>query len=248
MKDLVDVWQLAKTAYLKKHGFGDLSLKAVLFDMDGVLFDSMPLHASSWQQVCHRFGLHMSPDEAYRFEGRTGASTIDLLVRREWGREATPEEVRDIYEEKCKLFNAAGEAQQMPGAEELLHKVQHDGLTVLVVTGSGQLSLLRRLESNFPGVFSAEKIISSKDVVHGKPSPEPYLKGLEKAGVRPWEALVVENAPLGVRAGVAAGVFTVALNTGPLPDADLLNEGADVLFPSMQAFCDAWESFYTTVS
>ena len=135
----------------------------------------------------------------------------------------------------------------MPGAEALLQKVQRDGLTALVVTGSGQLSLLRRLESNFPGVFSAEKIISSKDVVHGKPSPEPYLKGLEKAGVRPWEALVVENAPLGVRAGVAAGVFTVALNTGPLPDAALLNEGANVLFPSMQAFCDAWEAFYASI-
>ena len=96
MKDLAEVWQLAKADYLKKHGFGDISLKAVLFDMDGVLFDSMPLHASSWRQVCQRFGLHISPDEAYRFEGRTGASTINLLVRREWGRDATPEEVRDI--------------------------------------------------------------------------------------------------------------------------------------------------------
>ena len=96
-------------------------------------------------------------------------------------------------------------------------------------------------------IFTIEKIISSKDVVHGKPSPEPYLKGLEKAGVRPWEALVVENAPLGVRAGVAAGVFTVALNTGPLPDAALLNEGANALFPSMQAFCDAWEAFYASI-
>ena len=64
--------------------------------------------------------------------------------------------------------------------------------------------------------------------------------GLEKAGVQPWEAIVVENAPLGVRAGVAAGIFTIAVNTGPLPESALLDEGANLLFPSMQTFAEAW--------
>lgn len=222
---------------MKKHGFEAFAPKAVLFDMDGVLFDSMPLHAQSWSQVCTEFGLQMSPQEAYMHEGRTGASTINLLAQREWGRNATPEEIRHIYDEKCRLFNSLPAAEKMAGAEEVLAKVKSLGLGIYVVTGSGQNSLLERLQTNYPGYFAPERVVSSKDVKHGKPHPEPYLMGLAKAGVQPWEAIVVENAPLGVRAAVAAEIFTVAVNTGPLPESALLCEGANLLFPSMAALC-----------
>lgn len=242
------MFQQARQNYLRKHGFKELALKAVLFDMDGVLFDSMPNHAISWAKVCTAYGLHMTPEEAYMHEGRTGASTINILARRTWKRDATPEEIQQIYEEKCRLFNACPEAPKMQGADKLLEKVKAAGLTVVVVTGSGQKSLLDRLDRNYPGVFRPDLVVSSKDVVHGKPSPEPYLKGLDKAGVQPWEALVVENAPLGVRAGVAARIFTVAVNTGPLPETALLSEGADTLFRGMPAFRDAWDDFYAAIN
>ncbi len=221
--------------YKARNGFKAFTPKAVLFDMDGVLFDSMPNHARSWAQVCTEFGLHMTPEEAYMHEGRTGAATINILTRRYWKRDATPEEITRIYEEKCRAFNSCPEAGKMPGAADVLKRVQELGLEIVVVTGSGQKSLLDRLESGYPGFFSPGRIVSSKDVRHGKPSPEPYLMGLEKAGVRPWEAIVVENAPLGVQAGVAAQVFTVAVNTGPLPDSVLLDAGADLLYHGMSA-------------
>ncbi len=64
--------------------------------------------------------------------------------------------------------------------------------------------------------------------------------GLEKAGVKANEAIVIENAPIGVQAGVAAGIFTVAVNTAHWM-ASAIGCGADLLFPSMQAFCDNWE-------
>ena len=63
--------------------------------------------------------------------------------------------------------------------------------------------------------------------------------GLKKAGVNPWEAIVVENAPLGVQAGVAANIFTVAVNTGPLNNQILLDAGADLLYPSMTALANS---------
>ena len=73
--------------------------------------------------------------------------------------------------------------------------------------------------------------------------------GLKKAGnFAPHEGIVVENAPLGVRAGVAAGCFTVAINSGPLPDSALLNEGADVLFETIRAFSDSWEQLTASVA
>ena len=85
--------------YLKKHGFEAFTPKAVLFDMDGVLFDSMPNHARSWAEVCTSFGLKMTTEEAYMHEGRTGMSTINILARRNWHRDATPEEIQQIYAE-----------------------------------------------------------------------------------------------------------------------------------------------------
>lgn len=231
--------QSAITTYLEKHGFSRFAPKAVLFDMDGVLFDSMPNHARSWAKVCTEFGLAMTPEEAYMHEGRTGESTINILTRRYWDRDATAEEVAHIYAEKCRLFNACPEAPKMPGADEVLARVQAKGLAVGVVTGSGQRSLLERLEHNYPGCFAPEHIVSSKDVRHGKPDPEPYLMGLRKMGVTPYEAIVIENAPLGVRAAVAARIFTIAVNTGPLPESALLDEGADLLFPSMKALAES---------
>ena len=87
-------------------------------------------------------------------------------------------------------------------------------------------------------------MVTAFDVKYGKPNPEPYLMGLQKASIKPNEAIVVENAPLGVRAGVAAGIFTVALNTGPLPDEALTSEGANLLFPSMNDFEANWEAFF----
>ena len=85
-------------------------------------------------------------------------------------------------------------------------------------------------------------MVTAFDVKYGKPNPEPYLMGLKKAGIAPNEAVVVENAPLGVKAGVAAGIFTIAVNTGPLPDSALLDEGANLLFGSMQELSKKWDN------
>lgn len=240
------MFETAKKKYLKKHGFEATRLKAVLFDMDGVLFDSMPNHAYSWSHAMTQFGLHITPEEAYMHEGRTGAGTIDILTRRCWGREATEEEKQKIYKAKSDLFSQCPEAKKMPGAQELLEKVKAAACARIVVTGSGQLSLLDRLDHNFPDIFCRELMVTSFDVKYGKPNPEPYLMGLQKGHIEPWEGIVVENAPLGVQAASAARIFTIAVNTGPLPDHVLLDAGADLLFPSMQALCDNWEDILDT--
>ncbi len=226
--------------YLTTHGFECCALKAVLFDMDGVLFDSMPNHARAWAGAAKEFGLEMSREEVYMNEGRTGNGTINLLARRQWGHDATPEQIQAIYDAKARHFNALPEAPVMPGAAKLLDTIRREGFQVILVTGSGQQSLLRRLNHAFPGLFHPDTMVTSFDVTRGKPYPEPYLKGLWKAGVRPWEAVAVENAPLGVESAVAAGIFTIAVNTGPLPDNILLKAGANLLFPSMQALRHDW--------
>ncbi len=217
-------------------------LKAVLFDMDGVLFDSMPYHADSWHTVMKMHGLDLSREEAYQHEGRTGRSTINLVCQRQKGREATEEEIESIYAKKTELFNDNPPAPPMPGAFELLNKIKKEGYTIVLVTGSGQKSLLSRLEEHYPGIFQPDLMVTAFDVQHGKPNPEPYLMGLEKAGVRPEEALVVENAPLGVQAASAANIYTIAVNTGPLEPEMLLGNGADILYTSVSALYNRFDS------
>ncbi|WP_300701650.1 HAD-IA family hydrolase [Bacteroides sp.] len=234
--------------YLQKHGHSHIQLKAVLFDMDGVLFNSMPYHADAWHKVMKRHGLHLSREEAYMHEGRTGASTVNIVYQRHFGKEATPEMIESIYAEKSAEFNNNPEPEPMPGAWEILQKVKSEGLIPVLVTGSGQHSLLDRLAHNFPATFERDRMVTAFDVKYGKPHPEPYLMGLEKAGVKANEAIVVENAPIGVQAGAAAGIFTVAVNTGPIDDKVLLDAGANVLFPSMQAFCDSWEELFQALN
>ena len=218
-----------------------MPIKAVLFDMDGVLYDSMPNHAKAWSTAVTEFGLSMSPHEAYLHEGRTGHGTINILAQRHWGRNATTEEMERIYAAKSALFNTCPEPQPMPGAAQLLQSIRSLGLTIVLVTGSAQHSLLTRLAHDFPGILSAERMVTAFDVKHGKPHPEPYLMGLEKAGVSASEAVVIENAPLGVEAAHAAGIYTIAVNTGPLSPKVLLDAGADIVLPREGGFAQALE-------
>lgn len=224
-----------------------LRLRAVLFDMDGVLYNSMPYHASAWHRAMAQFGYDLPEEEVYMHEGRTGASTVNLVSRREHGVEVSDERVAEIYKVKSELFNEFPPAEPMPGALSLLHQLKEQGLMILIVTGSGQRSLLDKLNVDYPDIFRRELMVTAFDVKHGKPDPEPYLMGLQKGDLSPEECIVVENAPLGVHAAKAAGIFTIAVNTGPLPDHVLLDEGADLLFPSMQALSDAWSELSGTL-
>lgn len=217
-----------------------LNPKAVLFDMDGVLYDSMRHHARSWMEISARHHLLAEEKDFYLWEGQTGAGTINALFQRTFHRDATEAEKQDLYAEKAALFTRYNDGNPMPGAADVLRVVRSFGLQRVVVTGSGQRSLLDKLEHSFPGCFSTDKMVTAFDVKIGKPHPEPYWMGLQKAGVAPHEAIVVENAPMGVHAGVAAGIFTIAVNTGPLSDDDLQKEGAHLLFPSMDALAHSF--------
>lgn len=236
------MYQLAIKEYLERHGFETLSPKAVLFDMDGVLYDSMPNHAIAWQESMARFGLQMTAADAYATEGARGVDTIRRMVLLQQGREIDEAEAQRMYDIKSRIFHSLPEAPVMRGIPELMQKITADGLLCCVVTGSGQRPLIRRVLKDFGAFVTEDHITTAYDVKHGKPAPDPYLMGLQKAGnLKPWEAIVVENAPLGVRSGNAAKIFTIAVNTGPLSDQTLLDAGADLLFPSVKAFAEDWQ-------
>lgn len=228
--------------YLDDNGFEKFEPKVALFDMDGVLLDSMPNHSVAWQKSMKKFGLTMTAEDAYATEGQRGVDTIRIMVKEQLGKDISEAEAQEMYDEKTHEFGLMPTAKIMRGVKPLMRKMQKSGLRIGVVTGSGQRPLIKRILEDFKGLVDEDKVVTAYDVKRGKPAPDPYLMGLEMFGdMKPWNAIVVENAPLGVRAGVAAKIFTVGVNTGPLPDEALANEGANLVFTSMSEFGAAWK-------
>ena len=210
-------------------------MRAYFFDMDGVLFNSMPHHAIAWEEVMKEHDLSFTAYDCYLNEGRTGESVIREAMWKARNRDATPDEIKQIYTEKSERFNLlaqqAGGTVVIDGVAEVLRYVQSTGSQIWVVTGSGMRSLLDNLNNALPPVFQRDRMITAFDVTHGKPDPEPYLKAWERSGLKKEECFVIENAPLGIRSGKAAGLTVYAVNTGILTREDLAQ--ADQVFDSM---------------
>ena len=209
--------------------------RAYFFDMDGVLFNSMPHHAIAWEEVMKEHDLPFTAYDCYLNEGRTGESVIREAMWKARNRDATPDEIKQIYTEKSNRFNLlaqqAGGTVAIDGVAEVLRYVQSTGSQIWVVTGSGMRSLLDNLNNALPPVFQRERMVTAFDVTHGKPDPEPYLKAWERSGLKKEQCFVIENAPLGIRSGKAAGLTVYAVNTGILTREDLAQ--ADQVFDSM---------------
>jgi HAD superfamily hydrolase (TIGR01509 family) len=227
----------AVKAFLLKHGYKNVNPKAALCDMDGTLYDSMPHHAEAWHTVIKAEGIDCTRDEFFMYEGRTGASTINILYNRAFGHDASDADCKRIYKEKTEVFKSLPAVGPMPGAQSLIKQFVAANIAPVLVTGSGQASLLDRLNADFNNVFPPAMRVTAHDVKHGKPHPEPYLMALEKAGVAANCAIALENAPLGVKSAADAGVFTIAVVTGPIPREAMIEAGAAIVFDSMPE-CD----------
>lgn len=238
----------ALARYRERTGFAGLSPRAALIDMDGTLLDSMGLHTASWHRMATELGIPCSREEFYLYEGMTGAETINRLFLRTFGREATDIEKRELYARKSGYFNEFPRPEVMAGAQQMVRTLMERGIARVLVTGSGQHSNLERLASDFPGGFSESLRITSADVAHCKPHPEPYLKGMALAKAEPWQCIAIENAPLGVRSASDSKAFTVAVTTGPIPEREMWQAGADIVFPSMPAFARALPALLTACS
>lgn len=226
--------------YMARRRYTRLQPLAALVDMDGTLYDSMGNHATAWHIMCEEAGLQVTHDEFFLYEGMTGAQTIDLIMQRCRGRHATAEECESLYHRKTEIFKTLASVKPMPGARELMNLIKEVGMRRVLVTGSGQNSLLNRLDADFPGVFTDGMRVTSRDVTHGKPHPEPYIRGMQLAEVTPSQAIAIDNAPLGVKSAATAGALTVGVVTGPISRKELEASGATVVYDSMEECAEAF--------
>lgn len=215
--------------------------KAFFFDMDGVLLDSLPNHVIAWSKTLAEYGIPFTARDCYINEGRTSRDVIMLLANRHHVT-ISEDQLETIYQAKTAAYRAIGGGKAMKDMDKVLHLLAQHQTTIWVVTGGGQHDLYEQLEGFYPGIFCRDNFITAYDVTHGKPHPEPYLKAWERCGLDKKDCCVVENAPLGIQAGKAAGLFTIGVNTGVLHREDLEAAGADVVFDNMQQLHDWLEA------
>ena len=112
--------QQAIDKYISEHSLGAFRPKAVLFDMDGVLYNSMPNHAVAWQKSMEQFDIHMTADDAYATEGARGVDTIKKMVKVQQHRDIDEEEAQRMYDVKTSIFHEMPVAQIFDGVKELM--------------------------------------------------------------------------------------------------------------------------------
>jgi beta-phosphoglucomutase len=197
-------------------------LKAVIFDMDGVLVDSMPYHADAWKIVFAEAGIHIGRQDIYDLEGSNHEGIIRLVYEKA-GRTPEPEDFYALAKKKREIFARINKMSVFEGIYECLNFLKNKCL-LAVVSGSDKEIVMEIIGRFFPERFSA--VVSGNDVTKGKPSPEPYLKAVRMLGISSDECIVIENSPLGVESAKRAGLFCVAIPT--YVEAQRL-KGADVV-------------------
>lgn len=222
--------------------------RAVFFDLDGVLYNSLPFYVEAWQDAFLKVGIDFPEREVYLEEGRRGAETIRSYVNKARLPQLSKEEITEILKIKREKFDQLGPAKIQDGAKELVAAVANSKLTIFVVTGSSRIDITDNLSTDFNDFIPKQNVITGKDVGRGKPYPDPYLIACDKAKVLPHEAIVVENAPLGINSANQAGTFCIAVNTGILEDDVLENAGARAVFNSCLDLARDWNKIVKLLS
>ncbi|MGQ3685251.1 MAG: HAD family hydrolase [Candidatus Loosdrechtia sp.] len=199
-------------------------MKAILFDMDGVLVDSMFFHAEAWELVMKTEGITIDKKLIYELEGANYRQVVDAIFRSA-GRIPAEEEIQKLASKKMEIFEQIEQVKPFAGMQELL-EVLKPKYKLAVVSGSNYKTVHKILCTFFPNTFQV--IIDGEITRISKPSPEPYLIAVQRLGVPKDQCLVIENAPFGIRSAKSAGLRCIAipsyLGREYLKEADVIIE------------------------
>jgi HAD superfamily hydrolase (TIGR01509 family) len=184
---------------------------AYLFDCDGTIVDSMPLHFVAWVKALAEFGCNDFTQEFfYSMGGVPIAGVVDAINRRDgrFGEQAIPAEPFMLRYDEL-YFSMLPSLTGVPEVLEVIHAA-HGEIPFGVVSGSTRESVTKSLEAlGILGLF--DTLVCAGDYAHGKPSPEPFLLAAQRLGVEPTKCLVFEDAEAGIRAATAAGMASVRI-------------------------------------
>lgn len=193
-------------------------MRGIIFDMDGVLIDAMPFHAEAMRiAINEETGHNIDKKIVYLLEGMPGPELIKEIFKRDNISNKDGDDLAEkISKRKKELFKQIQKSQAIEGAKELIEDLRYCNCLKALVSGASKKEIEAILDENI-GLKSFDVVIAGDDIEEGKPHPSPFQTALQRMNLKPSEAIVVENAPLGVEAAIRAGIeYIVTLNNTPL--------------------------------
>ena len=196
-------------------------IKAALFDLDGVVFDTEPQYSVFWGQECRRYHPEQ-PGLEYRIKGQTLPKILNVCL-------ALPDEEQKSLIERLNAFESQMAYDYVPGFEHYIATLREKNIKTAVVTSSNRAKMnsVYRQRPEFMTLFDA--ILTSEDFAESKPSPDCYLRASRRFNAKPSECIVFEDSFNGLKAGRAAGMFVVGLST--TNSAEQITPLADIVIP-----------------
>ncbi|MDB4349532.1 HAD family phosphatase [Omnitrophica bacterium] len=185
-------------------------LKAIIFDLDGVIVNTMPFHARAWQDTFKKFNINVTKKEIYLREGEKWDKTFfDILKKNKIKITKTIKE--EVFRHRENVFKNILKIRIFKDAPPLIKGLKKRGFKLALVTGTPRKEVKRILPKQLYRLFDV--IIPSDEVKRGKPHPEPYRKALRALKTAPYETIVIENAPNGIIAAKRANMKVIAVET-----------------------------------
>jgi beta-phosphoglucomutase len=207
--------------------------KAVLFDFDGVLGKTLEDNYRAWKHALMQQGAPVTREEYCLLEGATPAQVAGHFLG---GRGESPDLIRHVVEVKEAYYRQHHRFMFYEGALRLITDIRKSRIRIGLVSGAGRNRLMATCGSNFLEMFDI--VVTADDFGRGKPAPDPYILAAKNLSLSPDECLVVENAPLGVRAAKAANMDCVAISS--TLDKRHLRQ-ADVVIENLGQLCQVAE-------
>ncbi len=184
-------------------------IKGILFDMDGVLIDSMRYHTESFQNIFKELNMEVDPIEIYKREGQKSKEIFQQIFDLK-DVEISAEELEDLVKKRRRIFREIEntkpyhEIQEIIPALKLRYKLG-------VVSGSNRETVNKFINKEYKNMFDA--VITGDDVENTKPNPEPFKKGSKILNLKEDEIVVIENSPLGIKSVKETEMYCIAVSS-----------------------------------
>jgi HAD superfamily hydrolase (TIGR01509 family) len=212
------------------------NIKAIIFDFDGVIVNSEPVHEKAEVQTCLEYGMKVPRAEWENFRG-TKIENIFSFVSQKYGTGQEP--IEKMIERKIELYlaYAMNELELIPGVYDFLSALKKDRKYRLALTTSGRLIQQSKILNKFGLVDFFEVIVTSDDCKLGKPNPEPYLVTIKKLLEQSQDCLVIEDSDNGIISAKGAGCQACGI-TNTFAEEKLKSAGADMV---VNKFEELWK-------
>ncbi len=189
-----------------------LEYQNFLFDLDGVILDSMPYHAKAVAEACEKFGVKITQEDVYMNEGSLTFDVMQKIFERN-SKILTKEVYFEIFKLHKKIFikKYSKFVKPFDGIYDILNTLKNNNKKLALVTGSDIDIVKSDLPKDIEKFFDV--IITSDKINFRKPHPEPYQKAMELIKTTKQESIAIENSPTGITAAKSAGLFCIAITT-----------------------------------